>query len=394
MKNSPLFVLFITIFIDLLGFGLIIPILPTYSAELGAPSWVIGLIAASFSMMQFIFSPFWGGLSDRYGRKPIIIGSVSITTIAYIIFAFTNHFAYPFGLIVLTISRIFSGIGSANLSAAQAYISDVTLPENRAKSFGIIGAAFGLGFIFGPPVGGFLKLNYGIESVGFVAALLCFLNVIVAFFFLPESIKEKNKNATVFSNPLKDIKEITKMPVVSILGLSNFIFITAFSMMQITAALLWEEHYGLDEAKIGYVFMYIGLTTAIIQGTLIGKFNKWFGEKQLMIYGCILVFIGLFTLPLVPVQYFVPLEMLSITFISLGNAFLMPTITSLISKKVPRNEQGKMLGLNQSLGSLGRVIGPIIGGAVYGVNYHLPYFLGASFLLFVLWLVLNKLGKL
>jgi multidrug resistance protein len=388
MKNKPLAALFLTILIDLLGFGIIIPILPIFAEELGAPGYIIGIIAGSYSFMQFLFAPFWGSLSDRFGRRPIIIGSVAITFFAYIVFAYTNN------LWLLAISRILSGIGAANISAAQAYISDLTPPENRAKSFGIIGAAFGLGFIFGPPVGGFLKSSYGIQAVGFFTAALCLINIIVAFRLLPESISIKNKSIKVQFNPFADIKEVFQLSGLKMLISTTFIFISAFSMMQITAALLWQQKYGLNEAQIGYVFTYIGLITAIIQGTLIGKFNQWFGEMQLLIYGCLLMIIGLTALPYIPFDYFIPLELVALACIGLGNAFLMPTITSLISKLAPEGEQGKILGINQSIGSLGRVFGPLAGGALYTLDLHLPYLGGAVLMLLCLLIALSRIKKI
>ncbi|NBC06094.1 MAG: MFS transporter, partial [Bacteroidetes bacterium] len=182
-NRSPLIVLFITIFIDLIGFGIIIPILPIYANDLGASGAEIGLVAASFSFMQFLIAPFWGNLSDRYGRKPILLISIAITGLGYLIFSQAST------LFLLFAARIVAGIGSANISTAQAYISDITPPDKRAKAFGIIGAAFGLGFIFGPPLGGFLKNNFGIDYVGYVAAGLSAANLLLAYFMLSESLE-------------------------------------------------------------------------------------------------------------------------------------------------------------------------------------------------------------
>ncbi len=375
MKNSPLLALFITIFIDLLGFGLIIPILPTFSKELGASDLQIGLIAGVYSLMNFIFAPLWGTLSDRIGRRPVILFSICITGFAYLLFANIN------GLLILLLSRVLAGIGSANISAAQAYISDITTPENRAKNMGMIGAAFGLGFIFGPPVGGFLKSTYGIGMVGYVAAILCIINLVMAYFSLPESIKEKNKSKKFTFKPISELARELRKPIISELFTINFIFIAAFSMMQITAALLWREQYGLDEKQIGYMFMYIGILSAIIQGGLVGKLTKTFGEKKLLIYGNVLMMIGLALIPFAPKELFLVVELVALAIIALANGCLTPSITSLLSQTADKKEQGQVLGLNQSFGSLARVVGPAVGGLLYGLNYHSPYLMAAALMI-------------
>ncbi|MCB9303668.1 MAG: MFS transporter [Lewinellaceae bacterium] len=380
MNRTPLLVLFVTIFIDLLGFGLIIPILPIYANELGASGVVIGLVASSFSLMQFLIAPFWGSLSDRFGRKPILLTSIAITGLAYLLFSQ----AATLGL--LFAARLLAGAGSANISTAQAYISDITPPERRAKSFGIIGAAFGLGFIFGPPVGGYLKTHYGIESVGYTAATLCAINLLMAWFLLDESLVEKKTDGPLFRNPIANFGKALNQGTITSLLLVNLVFITAFSLMTVSVTLMWEEHYDLNEAQVGYTFAFLGVVAAIVQGGLVGWASRIFGDKRLLIYGCILMFVGLTSLPFVPVHLFIPLELLGLVFISLGNGALTPTIASLLSQLASRQEQGRVLGFSQSFSSLGRVIGPFLGGWLYGIEYHLPYI--SSGILMVVCLVL------
>ena len=366
MKRSPLLVLFVTIFLDLLGFGLIIPILPIYANELGASGTVIGLVAASYSLMQFLIAPFWGNLSDRFGRKPILLASIAITGLGYLIFS------QAYSLAMLFAARLIAGAGSANISTAQAYISDITPPDKRAKSFGIIGAAFGLGFIFGPPVGGYLKTHYGITSVGFTAASLSAINLLLAWWILEESLKEKKTEGPLFDNPISGFREALSRGAITDLLIMNLIFITAFSLMTVSVTLLWEEHYGLNEAQVGYTFAFMGLVAAIVQGGLVGWASRTFGDKRLLIYGSILMFFGLVSLPFVPVSLFIPLELLALVLISLGNGALTPTISSLLSRVASPQEQGKVLGYAQSFSSLGRVIGPFLGGGLYGIGYRLP----------------------
>jgi len=384
MKNrSPIFVLFVTIFIDLLGFGLIIPILPIFALELQASSLQIGLIAGLYSLMNFVFAPFWGTLSDKIGRRPVMLISIFITMLAYVFFAFTNSLWF------LVISRIFAGIGSANISAAQAYISDITEPKDRAKNMGLIGAAFGLGFIFGPPAGGFLKSLSGSGSValvGYFAATLCAINWVLAYAYLPESLKEKQHDKPFRFKPIGDLFLELKKPVIRELFSVNFLFITSFAMMQITLAILWIEHYLLNEKQVGFVFMFMGLTSAIVQGGLVGILNKKFGEKQLLTMGTISMAIGLMSIPFVPVSYFL-LQLVSIVFISFANGCITPAISSLISQAAGKHEQGQVLGMNQSFGSLARVIGPIIGGLLYDLHFGLPYIGGALLMVFTFFFV-------
>lgn len=379
--------LFITIFFDLIGFGIVIPILPIYADELGASGFTIGLIGASFSAAQFVFAPFWGNLSDRIGRRPVILTCILIMLASYVVLGFAAS------IWVLFLARIVAGIGAANISAAQAFISDITEEKDRAKNFGIIGAAFGLGFIFGPPLGGWLKEDFGIQWVGFVAAGLAALNFILAYFLLPESIEEKQPFQFKFPNPLSGIKQVLPRPKIRSLLIINFVFIAAFSMMQITASLLWKDKYGLDAGDIGLVFAFIGVTVVIIQGTLIGPFTRWFGEKNLFIIGNLFMAIGLFGMPYIPVDWFMPGEYISLLFISFGNAFFTPTLSSLLSKSAGKKEQGTVMGVSQSVGALSRIAGPFIGGFLYGIDLHLPNTLAAAVMLitfFMAWRITIK----
>ncbi len=383
VKQKPLLVLFLVVFIDLLGFGLIIPILPIYASELGAPSWVIGWVAASYSLMQFAFGPVWGNLSDRWGRKPILMGSMALMACSYVLFA------YSFTLMILFVSRICAGIAAANISAAQAYISDSTPPSERARHFGIIGAAFGLGFIGGPPVGGFLKAEFGVMAVGWAAAGLSIFNLLMTYFLLPESLDKKFRTKRKMENPLNRLWTSIHRPGIGRLMAFTLIFISAFSMMHVTASLFWAEEFGLSEKRIGLLFMYIGLMAALIQGFMIGHFNRWFGEKQLLIYGSALMLLGLLALPFPPSDWFYPWELFCLAVISVGNAFLTPTISSLLSRMASEDEQGAVMGAYQSYASLGRVIGPVVGGWLYGFSYQWPYVASAVLMAVCIWTALR-----
>ncbi len=390
MRNKPLLVLFVTIFLDLVGFGIVIPILPLYADELGASGFMIGLITASFAFMQFFFAPFWGNLSDRIGRRPVLLISIAVIGVSYLIFAQANT------LFILLLSRMLAGIGAANISTANAFISDITPPEKRSKNFGLVGAAFGLGFIFGPPLGGLLKDHFGIEAVGYVSAGLAAINFLMAYLLLPESLQEKNRENSLIPNPFAEFKHMLPRKAIMSFLVSNFIFLSAFSMMHITASLLWQEKYNLSESEIGYVFAFIGIAVAVVQGTLIGSFNKWFGEKKLFISGSFLMAVGLIAMPFVPVELFIPLELVALLIIAVGNGFFTPTVSSLISQQAGKKEQGKVLGLLQSVGSLSRVVGPILGGALYGIHLALPYIVASGMMLGVVllaYLIVQKFMK-
>ena len=375
MKRTPLMILFFTVFLDLIGFGLVIPVLPIYAEDLGATALVIGLIEASFSAAQFYFAPFWGALSDRLGRRPVLIISIGVMAISYLILANAS------ALWLLFLARAIAGIGAANVSIANAYVSDISPVDKRARNFGIIGAAMGLGFIFGPPLGGFLKDFYGMDGVGYAAAAFTGLNLILAWTLLPESISEKNADRPLFTTPLREFKSIFPRKALRSLLITHLIFMGAFSMLQMTASLLWNNRYMLREVEIGYTFGYIGLCIVIIQGLLLGKLTLRFGEKRLFVAGNFLMAIGLISMPYVPVALFVPVGLIGLIFIAFGSAFFTPTLSSLLTQNAEDDEQGKVLGLMQSMGSLGRIIGPITGGFFYGLVYYLPFTVAAGIMI-------------
>jgi multidrug resistance protein len=348
---------------------------------MGATNIEIGMITSAYALMNFIFTPLLGSYSDRLGRRPIILATISINVIAFLIFGLAES------LPILILSRLFSGIGSANISAAQAYISDISTPENRAKSMGMIGVAFGLGFVFGPLFGGVLNQFYGIHSVGYAASALCLVNLVWAYFSLPESLKVKNTTAEIQFIPIQDYKKALNQSIIRELFILNWVYIAAFMMMQTYSSLLWKEHYGLDDHQILYIFAFIGITTAFVQGSLIGIMVQKFGEQRLLYYGCVFMIFGLGILPLMPKYLFVHGVVLSITSIAFGAGCLSPSMTSLLSQHTERQEQGKMLGLSQSFGSLARIIGPFLGGLLYNLAYWLPFVGGAGMMVGCIYLV-------
>lgn len=366
MFKSAKFVLFLTIFIDLLGFGIVIPILPNYIKTMTSSNFLVGLPVALFALAQFFTTPVWGALSDKYGRRPIILGSVLISTVAYAVFSFAVN------LPIVLISRILSGIGSGNISAAQAYISDITEPKDRAKSMGLIGAAFGLGFIFGPPIGGFLMEDFGFASIGWFCAGLCVINFALAYFMLPESIKEK-RDAKIDILPIRDYKYALSLELMPLIFGIGFIYTIGFFLFQIPSTMMWKEHFEFTDKQIGFVFTFIGISTAIVQGGLIGVFNRWFGERKLILWGNILLGLSVVGIPFVSKANFIPLEFILLFFLAIANGFVGPSALSIVSQLAPRNEQGVVMGVYQSVGSLARMFGPIVGSSLYGLDYRAPY---------------------
>ncbi len=401
MKDKRIAILFLTIFIDLLGFGIVIPILPNLAKTMASatssglnPDIAVGLVAAVFSIIQFVFAPLFGALSDRIGRRPIILGSILVNAVGYMLFGFAGSFW------ILLLARVVSGFGSANISAAQAYIADITDAKDRAQKMGIIGAAFGLGFVFGPPLGGWLysagtNSTYGgMVYVGVFTALLCVLNFILAFALLPESNTQMGGVKRKPKDTFKGMIQAWNIDIIGELLLINFIYISAFSMMQINAAVLWKEHYALSPKAIGNIFGVIGIFSAIVQGGLIGYFQKKVGLNRMLLWGCPIAGLGLTIIPLPSVEWFYPVQILAIFFLAIGNGLLMPSINSLVSLYAPKDAQGKMLGILQSLGSLARTIGPLASGFLYAQNYHLPYFSGGILMLitfFLSWILVRKL---
>src|SRR5213082_1859151 len=285
MKRSPLLVIFITVFIDLVGFGIVIPVLPFYAegTKFGATPREVGLLFASYSVMQLIFAPVLGRLSDKYGRRPVLLISLLGTSLGYLILGFATT------LWMLFLGRIIDGISGGNISTAQAYIADVTTKEDRAKGMGLIGAAFGLGFVFGPAIGGVLS-RWGINVPFIFAGSLAFANAVLLYFVLPETVTQDHpaRISAASGRGWRQLIESLKRPRLGFVLTIYFLSIVAFSIMTTVFSLFLMFRLGYDAFHNGWVFAYVGIISAIIQGGLIGRLVKRFGEPALVIIGSLL----------------------------------------------------------------------------------------------------------
>lgn len=357
MRRSPLFIIFITVFINLVGFGIVIPVLPIYAASprFDASPVAIGLLFASYSIMQLIFSPILGRLSDRYGRRPVLFLSLLGTGVAFWILGSAR------ALWMLFVGRILDGITGGNISTAQAYVADITAPEERAKGMGVIGAAFGLGFIFGPALGGMLS-RWGESVPFFFASALAFASAFLLYFLLPETVLPGRHHATAARSGWRDLVGYLRRPPLSLVLIIYFLFVTSFSILTTTFALFTMYRFGFDAQHNGYLFAFTGLIGVIVQGALLSRVVRFIGESALALFGNALFGLGMFLIPFLgPRRGGLEALLLVLSIQAIGNALAMPTLNSLTSKSAGAGEQGGVLGVAQSVASLARIVGPILG---------------------------------
>jgi DHA1 family tetracycline resistance protein-like MFS transporter len=389
MKKPSLLVIFLTVFIDLIGFGIVLPLLPRYADQFGAPGWGVGLIISSYSIMQFFFAPWWGKLSDKIGRRPVILVSTAGSSLSYVLFAVASGWEGNTGLWMLLVSRVFAGIGGANLSVASAYIADVTSTENRSKGMGLIGMAFGFGFILGPAIGALSAMQFGLAGPGWVAAAICGTNFVLACFVLVESRKPASEPAP--DRPkLEQWMHTLKQPKLGFLIGIFFLATFCFACFESTLPLLLDRTFHYDETQLGYLFAYCGFVAAMVQGGLVGRLVKRFGEPMLISLSLIGVAVSLALLPF--------MGSLGAMLIALGLFAIFSGINraptmGMISLNAPENEQGSTLGVAQSAGTLARIFGPIFATTLYMVKPALPYVICAGVALiasFLAWYLLAR----
>jgi len=370
---SPIFVIVLTVFIDITGFGIIIPLLPFYANEFQAGPTALGVLIASFAIMQFFFSPLLGKASDKKGRKPILLISLLISFISFTIFSFANSY------LMLLFSRIIAGIATER-AVAQAYIADVTDKKARTKEMGKIGAALGAGFIIGPALGGILS-TYGFSIPGYAAMILTLINILFVISFLPEPQRIKEKTIEPISKSsgyLRGLRDSLRKPLLGPTLLILVIVTLAFSTIPVIVPLLSIDFFNFNSLELSYVFIYIGLIQIIMQGFLINRLSKRLGEEKLIALGPILMATG--TL-LMPIFQSVVIFFLANAVLAAGFGIINTSIPAFLSKRTSLNEQGSILGIAGSVASIANIPGPLIIGLIYEITgSFVPFFISAVML--------------
>jgi MFS transporter, DHA1 family, tetracycline resistance protein len=396
MRKTSLLVIFLTVFIDLIGFGIVLPLLPIYTRNFNASETVVGVIVASYSLMQFIFAPIWGRFSDRIGRRPILLVSTGGAAISYAIFAIGSGYGGTTGLLVLLGSRVLAGICGANITVAQAYIADITPAEHRSKRMGLIGMAFGLGFVFGPPLGAVTLHYFGIAGPGWTAAALCAANFVLMLVILGESWQRGATPVTPRPHFAQWAHTLRQPKVGFIIGIF-FLATFCFTCFEVTLGWLVGDNFHLDKARFedaktsGYLLMYCGIVGAVVQGGAIGRLVKKLGEPRLIALSLVIFAFSLGPLPFIhgdvslgwgvllrPEGQPWVLLLLFLGLLAIGSSLTRPPVFGLISILTPAHEQGATLGVAQSAGSLARIVGPIAAGACYQFRPSAPYVLCAA----------------
>jgi len=412
MKKPSILVILLTVFIDLVGFGIVMPMVPVYSRHFGAEGIMIGVIFASFSAMQFLFAPIWGRLSDRHGRRPILLMSTAAASISYVILALSTQVKNPAtGLWMMVFSRMLAGVCGANITVAQAYVADITPPENRSRRMGLIGMAFGLGFIFGPIIGGLSLLFLGNSGPGWVAALLCAANFILALAILSESLQPSSDHAPQRPH-LDQWRHTLAQPRVGLLIVVFFLSTFCFSCFESTLALLVSDNFHVDIRKdetvantLLYLFAYCAIVGALVQGGTIGRLVKKLGEPKLIAISLFLTALSFGPLPFIkgetPLGWKILFQpggvpwlwlLATLSLLSIGSSLTRPPLFGLLSNLTPSNEQGAVIGIAQSAGSLARILGPLFATALLPRSPALPYLACAGLLLITGFVVLRRLS--
>jgi MFS family permease len=395
LKTSRLAILFITVLVDMIGFGIVLPLLPFYAEEFGATPLQVTLLIASFSATQFVAVPVWGRVSDRLGRRPFIVAGLFASAVSYLIFGLAGSLA------TLFISRIAAGAAGGTISVAQAYVADTTGPRDRAHGLGMLGAASGLGVLIGPAIGGYFS-GFGYHVPGFIAAALCAANGIAAIFFLPESRRPDGvpdgapagapdgapaggagapatraiPSAGGQAATLRGwVRSMTSYPFYLLLVV-YFLSIMSFTAMTAVLALYADRAFGMTAMDMGVVFAVAGGTTVVVRGLLIGWLARRVGERRIVLAGTVVLALTLVAIPLVqnPAMIFA-----LVPFWALAAGLTFPSLASLVSQESDAESQGSMLGGQQVVGGIARVAGPVWAGALFGaVGIGSPFVVGAA----------------
>jgi len=375
-RRRALSTIFVTVLLDLIGFGMILPLLPFYAQVYEASPFQIGLLFSSYSLAQLVFAPLLGRLSDRVGRRPLLLASIAGSIAAYLLFA-----AAP-SLGVLIVARTLAGVAAANYAIAQAYVADVSTRENRARAMGLIGAAFGVGFVLGPALGALLVYagksdalgHLGPRLVPLTAAGLAIANLVFAVFWLPESLSPERRGRSRRGSwlSLADLRVAWASPMMRGLMLLLFLVTLCFSMMESTLALFCQQRFGFDASHTGVLFAFVGIVLAVVQGGLLGRMVRRFGERGLIRGGITTMVAGLFILPFTPVSqppllWFALLPLLAgLTLLAIGQGLNQPSTLSLLSGLTHDDAQGGTIGVSRSFSALARTLGPAAGTWLFG----------------------------
>ncbi len=367
-RRRALLTVFLTILLDLIGFGMILPFLTFYAQEFQATPLQIGLLFSSYSLTQLLCAPLLGRLSDRLGRRPVLLASIAGSAVCYVIFALAPSYA------VLLLARALSGVAAANYAIAQAYMADVSSPQERSKAMGLVGAAFGLGFVLGPALGGILEqlgsvlpalARLGPRLVPFAAAALSTLNLLIAFFSLPESLSpELRRDATSRGGAwhgVSDLRAVWRDTPLRGLMVLFFLVMFCFSMMETTLALFCQARFGFGARETSWLFVFVGVVLVIVQGGLLGRLVRRFGERRLILSGIVLMALGLLLLP-GPKLW---LLLISLLLLAVGQGIHNPSTTGLLSRLTDERSQGSTIGLSRSFGALARILGPPAGTFIF-----------------------------
>ncbi len=366
-RGLPL--LFGAVLVDLVGFGIILPLLPFYAQRFGGSGIEVGLLVTIYSLIQLFMAPAWGRLSDRYGRRPILIIGLVGSAISYVVFA------YAASLTMLFVARILAGFGGSTIPVAEAYIADVTPPERRAGNLGLIGAAFGLGFTIGPALGG-ITSEISTEAPGLLAAALCGVNALLALAFLPESVtrarragpRPKRRRLGYVVDMARDPRTLNVLAV-------YFFFSVAWAVLQPTLSLFGEHRFGMNARQVGYLFAFLGLVSALMQGLIVRRLVPRVGESRLARVSGLPFVLGLLT---IASSGSLATLLLGLLLLAIGYGGVIPSVLGLLSRLVPDDVQGGALGVGQSVGSLARIAGPFAAGVAFDMmGPAWPYLLGA-----------------
>lgn len=370
MKKSPLAVLFAAVLVDMVGFGIVLPLLPFYAESFGASAVDVTLLVASFSAMQLVAAPFWGRVSDRRGRRPLLVAGLFASAVSYLIFGVAES------LPLLFLSRLAAGAAGGTISVAQAYVADTTTAEDRAHGMGLLGAASGLGVMLGPAIGGFFS-RWGLGMPGYVAALLCAANGVAAILLLPESRPRAGQGAA--EGEAATLKgwaaAMARFPLSLLLGV-YFLSISSFAAMTSVLALYAERVFGMTAQGMGLVFTLAGGVTVVVRGALLGWLVRRLGEARVVQFGALALALAILLVARIPNAWWLGL---TVTLHALGAGTLFPALASLVSRASDSHSQGSILGGSQVIGGLGRVLGPIWAGLLFQhLGIGSPFQVGAA----------------